>query len=298
MCRANEIEEERVEEHLHDAGENSGSLAYVMREAVGAAIAAIRAQKLHGFEAQEKRGYDGVCDDVVTTADKKAQELYLSFLREAFPDYRIIAEEDELRVEPQNGCTTYFTIDPLDGTKAFVRGQSHGVGTMIACVENGQVLAAFIGDVNTQEVCGYTDEGPVTITYPEGVSRELGYCQPWVKGRSRILLFNRKRTYSRMSARLVGFNFETYNHDSGGIGVMMMRLWRREVAAVLLNREYDTPWDMAPVIGICRKLGYVFYKPGYREWLPHTMNLCEEKYYRDHEMLIIHQNDRGIIENT
>ena len=54
-----------------------------------------------------------------------------------------------------SGAGTFFTVDPLDGTKAFVRRQSHGVGTMVALVEQGRVVSAYVGDINTQEIYGY-----------------------------------------------------------------------------------------------------------------------------------------------
>src|SRR6185503_21353335 len=47
------------------------------------------------------------------------------------------------------------TVDPLDGTKAFIRRQSQGVGTMVALVDDGRVQSAYIGDVNTQEIYGF-----------------------------------------------------------------------------------------------------------------------------------------------
>ena len=57
--------------------------------------------------------------------------------------------------ETQVGEGSYITVDPLDGTKAFIRRQSHGVGTMVAMVEEGQVVSAYVGDVNTQEIYGF-----------------------------------------------------------------------------------------------------------------------------------------------
>ena len=34
----------------------------------------------------------------------------------------------------------------------FIRRQYHGIGTMVALVEAGRVVAAYVGDVNTQEI--------------------------------------------------------------------------------------------------------------------------------------------------
>ena len=101
-----------------------------------------------------KDGYFGDMTDVFTTADREAQKIYVRSIKECFPSYGIIAEENSLS-ETQVGEGSYITVDPLDGTKAFIRRQSHGVGTMVAMVEEGQVVSAYVGDVNTQEIYGF-----------------------------------------------------------------------------------------------------------------------------------------------
>src|SRR6185295_2926270 len=102
------------------------------------------------FEATAKQGHAGSMDDVFTSADTKAQDVYIKSLRECFPDYAILAEEDTVaaRAAAPTQPGVFFTVDPLDGTKAFVRRQSHGVGTMVALVERGQVVSAYVGDIN------------------------------------------------------------------------------------------------------------------------------------------------------
>ena len=132
-----------------------------MKEMVRRAIKAIREQRFV-FDAQQKKSLGSSSDDLVTTADQQAQEIYLRVIRRCFPGFGIIAEEDGLRVP----CTLpdrrlYFTVDPLDGTKAFARRQSAGVGTMVALVEEGRVLAAYVGDVMTQEIYGFRPNDPI-----------------------------------------------------------------------------------------------------------------------------------------
>ncbi len=126
----------------------------IMKEAVRRACVAIRNER-DTFEAHSKQHYSGTMDDVVTSADLKAQEIYARIFRECFPDCGVIAEERGLIIEPKNGCTAYFTVDPLDGAKAYVRRQSHGISTMAALVDCGRVIAAYIGDVNAEEVYGF-----------------------------------------------------------------------------------------------------------------------------------------------
>src|SRR6516164_7477111 len=58
----------------------------------------------------------GSMDDVFTSADTKAQEVYIKSLRECFPDYAIVAEEGNLTsfLEGPVRPGAFFTVDPLD----------------------------------------------------------------------------------------------------------------------------------------------------------------------------------------
>ncbi len=58
--------------------------------------------------------------DLVTETDVASERLLVRFLRDAFPDHSIEAEE-EVRDDPEDGRPRWF-IDPLDGTVNFVQG--------------------------------------------------------------------------------------------------------------------------------------------------------------------------------
>jgi len=58
--------------------------------------------------------------DLVTSADKEAQNIIVREIEERFPDHTIVAEEEGLRKERDGQYTWY--IDPLDGTVNFVHG--------------------------------------------------------------------------------------------------------------------------------------------------------------------------------
>ena len=110
----------------------------------------------------------------VTVADFGSQALVCRCLTEAFPEDVIVAEEDstDLRAHPDklsqvmqyvqrfhadatsetvcawidagNGAVTgrYWTLDPIDGTKGFLRNGQYAVA--LALVENGQVKVAAL----------------------------------------------------------------------------------------------------------------------------------------------------------
>ena len=59
-------------------------------------------------------------DSPVTIADRKAEELIRSRIEKRYPDHNIIGEEYGGENTEKSGFCWY--IDPIDGTKAFVRG--------------------------------------------------------------------------------------------------------------------------------------------------------------------------------
>lgn len=73
--------------------------------------------KVYAMDFQIERKED---DSPVTLADKQANDLIVKGLAEAFPSYGILAEESKDTKErlQKEWC---FIIDPLDGTKEFIK---------------------------------------------------------------------------------------------------------------------------------------------------------------------------------
>lgn len=62
--------------------------------------------------------YKGACD-LVTEADRRAEALIVSRVRERFPDHDILAEEGDYG---RRGSDIRWIIDPLDGTTNYAHG--------------------------------------------------------------------------------------------------------------------------------------------------------------------------------
>jgi len=288
--------EARVSEHVNLGLINGHVVGRILKETVRRATAVIRSERAV-FEAHVKEGYGGTMDDVFTSADQKAQEVYLKMFRECFPDCGVIAEEDNLVIPSKLEDEVYFTVDPLDGTKAFVRRQSHGVGTMVALVRHGIALSAYVGDINTEETYGYRPGSPRVhrITRLD-TFEEMAFCSPFGKN-NHILLRDPLSMHSPLSQALITKKFGSHLIDGGSIGVWMARLWKREVAAAILSPSWETPWDSSPVIGISKKLGYIFLRPDKKEpgWMAYDPLCMTKKYRREHDTLIVHQEDLAAI---
>lgn len=280
------------------------TIGIVMKELARRAIVAIEIEQFR-LKINEKDSKDDR-KDFVTSADEAAQAIYLEGIKENFPGYGIIAEEGNVNVP----CTldymdAYFTIDALDGTRAFIRKQSHGIGTMISLVINNEVVSACVGDVKTNEIYYYRPEGrrvhrvtkyTISTTVEISIDPELPLKNQYV------LLRDDPRTYSKQVEALTMPHgiFKGTEASGGSIGIFMARLWKGECGLAILPRSLETPWDLCPVLGITQKLGFLYFKVCVsNNQSTHTKALTlerielfptKETIERDYEVLIIHRS--------
>lgn len=280
------------------------AVGVILKELVGRAIRIIRAERFD-FDREVKET-PGKTDDLVTSADKAAQAVYVKLLQECFPGFGIIGEE----ADPSSGdktplripCTipgvdAYFTIDPLDGTKAFGRRQSHGIGTMIALVVDGSVVAAYVGDVMAREIYGYRPGSEKVHRISLDEHAEELVAQEVDLKQSTILLASDPRRASAAIRLLTDPEaglFEKIIVGGGSIGCTLARLWKGEVAAVQMEGWADTPRDLSPLIGICRKMGFWFLQPTEQNplrWEPARVEPAAETHTRGYDLLVIHKDN-------
>ena len=80
----------------------------------------------------------------VTVADQRAERLILDRLAERFPGVPVISEEDASEFgTPDHIADRFFLVDPLDGTKAFVRGDENFT-VNIALIVGGLPVAGAV----------------------------------------------------------------------------------------------------------------------------------------------------------
>jgi 3'(2'), 5'-bisphosphate nucleotidase len=82
--------------------------------------------------------------DPVTAADRRANQMICDALRDCFPGCPIVAEESDPSVfgDFRHAARTFF-VDPVDGTREFVRRSGEFV-VMIGCVEEQRASAGII----------------------------------------------------------------------------------------------------------------------------------------------------------
>lgn len=123
----------------------------IAARAAGEAILAVRRQ---GFEIESK-------DDAspVTIADRAAERIILDALRSAAPGVPVIAEEEVAvgRI-PAHG-NTYFLVDPLDGTKEFVRGGDDYTVNIGLIVDSAPLLGVVLAPETGKLHAGIVGQG-------------------------------------------------------------------------------------------------------------------------------------------
>jgi len=79
----------------------------------------------------------------VTVADFAAQALVGYLLEQTFPSVSLVGEENSKVLQTQN---SYWTLDPIDGTKGFLRGMQYAIA--LAFVVDGEVQVGVLGCPN------------------------------------------------------------------------------------------------------------------------------------------------------
>ena len=93
-------------------------------------------------------------DDLVTVADREAEEFIAEVLAKLAPDVPVVGEEavhaDASLLERLSGPC--WIVDPIDGTHNYAHGKPP-FGTMIALADGGEAIAGWIYDPLKQRLC-------------------------------------------------------------------------------------------------------------------------------------------------
>jgi 3'(2'), 5'-bisphosphate nucleotidase len=117
----------------------------------------------------------------LTKADKAANEIIVKGLAEYFPDIPVISEEEkEISYEIRREYKKFFLVDPLDGTKEFIK--RNGEFTVnIALIENSEpILGIVSAPVLDTVYYGSKENGAFKIE--KGTSRKISVNNDNSKG--------------------------------------------------------------------------------------------------------------------
>jgi len=109
----------------------------------------------------------------VTVADQRAERLILARLAERFGDIPVISEEDASEFgTPDAIGPRFFLVDPLDGTKAFVRDDPNFT-VNIGLIQNGRPIVGAVAAPATGETWFTADQGARKRQFGEASSHPV-----------------------------------------------------------------------------------------------------------------------------
>ena len=186
----------------------------------------------------------------VTVADQQAERLILARLAERFPDVPVIAEEHAAdNGVPGAAAARFFLVDPLDGTKAFVRGTQHWT-VNIGLVEGGAPVAGAVVQPVTGEAWFTTAAGAAKRDAPGAPDRPIAVRTPPPCGALALISLTVKDEQERWLAGEYGYA-RVERMDSS---VKFCRI--AEGSADLYPRHGPTmEWDTAAADAVLRAAG-------------------------------------------
>jgi 3'(2'), 5'-bisphosphate nucleotidase len=132
------------------------------------------------FWREEKVVHRKADDSPVTEADRQGEALILAELAKRFPDVPVISEEDASDFGvPEAIGPRFFLVDPVDGTKAFVRHEPNFT-VNIALIEHSRPVAGAVCAPATDETW-YTTRGGAMKRQAGAPARPI-HVRPWPEG--------------------------------------------------------------------------------------------------------------------
>ncbi len=191
------------------------------------------------------RAWDKSPDNPVTEADIACNDLIARRLRTARPHYGWLSEETRDSAADRSQ-PRIFVVDPIDGTKAFIKGEN-GFCASIAIIEDGQPIAGAVYNPNFDELltarigsgCHLNGE-PVSVADCASLACTM-IGQPDVFGRTNAELWPDMKLIDCVP-----------NAMAWRLGLVAAGHWD---AAVALNDKND--WDIAAAVLLVREAGGV-----------------------------------------
>jgi 3'(2'), 5'-bisphosphate nucleotidase len=175
----------------------------------------------------------------VTEADRRGEALILERLAQRFPGVHVVSEEDASEFgTPEEVGSRFFLVDPLDGTKAFIRGDAHFT-VNIGLIEAGRPIAGAVTAPATGQSWFTTQAGAVRreLAGPDEVIR----ARAWPNGKA-VALVSHTLKPEYLEALIARYGFDEKQPMDSSIKLCMIA----QGSADIYPRHGTTmEWDIA-----------------------------------------------------
>ncbi len=185
----------------------------------------------------------------VTEADQRGEALILKELARRFPGVPVISEEDASEFgTPDVIGPRFFLVDPLDGTKAFVRGDPNFT-VNIALVQDGRPVAGAVSAPPSGET--WFTAGGGTCKRVNGGPAKPVHVRPWKAGEAVALTSHTMKTEE---AEALAAQYGFTHRQAMDSSIKLCRI--AEGAADIYPRHGPTmEWDIAAAQAVLEGAG-------------------------------------------
>jgi 3'(2'), 5'-bisphosphate nucleotidase len=185
----------------------------------------------------------------VTEADRQGELLIHRRLAELFPNVPVIAEEHASEFgTPDAIGPTFFLVDPVDGTKAFVRGDPNFT-VNIGLIHDRRPVAGAVCSPASEETWYTAAEG--CLKRGTGAAAHRVQVRPWPKG-SAVGLISHTMKEDTLAKLKVEYGFDVATAIDSSVKICRIA----EGAADIYPRHGPTSeWDVAAAQAVLEAAG-------------------------------------------
>jgi len=189
----------------------------------------------------------------VTYADKAANRFIVDSLRREFPDDGILAEES-LDTDRRLSCDRVWVIDPLDGTKEYIKHNGE-FSVMIGLAVNGVPVVGAVYQPTT-DVLYYASQGHGAFVERDGETRRVTVSETTSPSEMCLVVSrSHKDAVVEEIRNQLGIQREI---ESGSVGLKVGRIVERDCDLYIHVSNKTRQWDACAPDIILREAGGVF----------------------------------------
>lgn len=217
-----------------------GKYAEELRAAVVVAKeAGAVALKYHGTDLDV---YLKAGDEPVTVADLECSKLIVSRLKALYPDDAVVSEEDDKTDPKKHTAKRVWYVDPIDGTKHFVKGDSKYCVMLGLAVDNEPVLGV-VYQPNTERVVAASKGNGAWVQLGEGDYTARLRCgsSTWPLKDARLLTSSSSNNAESLS-KCLGLDPEKA-YSGGSVGMKLAAIAACAGDVYVNTTSNCGPWD-------------------------------------------------------
>ena len=153
-------------EHTVAINKDTLGIVEIIAKRAGEAIMAVYEKEDFGVETKSD-------NSPLTEADLAAHRVIEAALLEAFPDIPVLSEESgDVSYEQRKDWRCFWMVDPLDGTKEFIKRNGEFTVNIALIVDHKPLLGVVYAPVLKTSYAGYLGGG-AWVTDEQGESRQV-----------------------------------------------------------------------------------------------------------------------------